>query len=55
MIWLPVRFYKGAVVSEEWWGPEYKCDKCGSTMIGKSNFCPNCGEPSENPDPNECV
>ncbi len=28
---------------DEWYGPLYVCDKCNWTMIGKSNFCPNCG------------
>jgi rubrerythrin len=22
---------------------EYECSECGGTMLGESNFCPNCG------------
>ena len=28
---------------DEWWGMSYKCGICGDSMIGKSNYCPNCG------------
>jgi hypothetical protein len=28
---------------DEWYGLLFVCDKCNWTMIGESNFCPNCG------------
>ena len=28
---------------EEWYAREYECSECGGTMLGESNFCPNCG------------
>ena len=28
---------------DEWYGALFVCDKCNWTMIGESNFCPNCG------------
>jgi rubrerythrin len=27
----------------EIYGPEYQCPICGDSMIGDTNFCPNCG------------
>ena len=27
----------------EWYAREYECSECGGTMLGESNFCPNCG------------
>lgn len=30
-----------------WYAREYKCSKCGDTMLGEANFCPNCGERKE--------
>lgn len=29
--------------NEEWYAREYECSECGGTMLGESNFCPNCG------------
>lgn len=29
--------------SDEWYGRLFGCGECNCTMIGKSNFCPNCG------------
>lgn len=29
--------------SEEWYAREYICSECGDTMLGKVDFCPNCG------------
>ena len=26
-----------------WYAREYRCSKCGDTMLGEANFCPNCG------------
>lgn len=28
---------------EEWWGEQFTCSICDETMIGISNYCPNCG------------
>lgn len=30
-----------------WYAREYRCSKCGGTMLGEANFCPNCGERKE--------
>lgn len=30
-----------------WYAREYRCSKCGDTMLGEANFCPNCGERKE--------
>jgi rubrerythrin len=27
----------------EGYAREYECSECGGTMLGESNFCPNCG------------
>jgi rubrerythrin len=32
---------------DEWYGLLFVCDKCNWTMIGESNFCPNCGAKME--------
>lgn len=26
-----------------WYAREYRCSKCGDTMLGEANFCPKCG------------
>lgn len=31
----------------EWYAREYECSECGGTMLGESNFCPNCGAKME--------
>ena len=31
----------------EWYAREYECSECGGTMLGESNFCPNCGAEME--------
>ena len=31
----------------EWYAREYGCSECGGTMLGESNFCPNCGAKME--------
>lgn len=28
---------------EEWWGDYYQCSVCKSSMIGRTNYCPDCG------------
>lgn len=33
--------------NEEWYAREYECSECGGTMLGESNFCPNCGAKME--------
>jgi rubrerythrin len=36
---------------EEWWEEYYKCSNCGAGIVGRDNYCPNCGarmvEPQE--------
>ena len=45
--WEPVMYATsyGDLIQErdEWYGPLFKCKSCNWTMIGESNFCPNCG------------
>ena len=43
--WKPVMCASNPNIQDrdEWYGQLFDCDKCGWTMIGKSNFCPNCG------------
>ena len=30
-------------MKDEWYAREYECSLCGGTMLGESDFCPNCG------------
>lgn len=38
---------------DEWCGALFVCDKCNWTMIGESNFCPNCGAKMDGDEGNE--
>lgn len=46
--------WQDADYMDEWWGQVYICSECGESMIGKSNYCPDCGarmvEPQERSD-----
>lgn len=43
--WKPVMLASNPNIQDrdELYGPLFVCDKCNWTMIGESNFCPNCG------------
>lgn len=39
---------------DEWYGYIYECSECGKRMIGRSNYCPNCGLKMEEEDEGSC-